>query len=146
MPPVRFEMDRGDIRRLIEEYFHLGFENQVILDFLNNRHGIALSLSTLKRRLRDYGLKRRGVQIEDHELREVMLREISGPGQLRGYRAVWHSLRLKHHIHVPRERVANLLRELNPEGTRERRRRKLTRRRYHSYGPNFCWHVDGMHA
>jgi len=41
------------------------------------------------------------------------------------------------------ERVANLLQELNPDGTRERRRRKLTRRRYISYGPNFCWHVDG---
>ena len=26
---------------------------------------------------------------------------------------------------------------------RERRRRKLTRRRYISYGPNFCLHVDG---
>ena len=59
------------------------------------------------------------------------LREISGPGQLRGYRAVWHSLRLKHQIHVPRERAANL-RELNPDGTRDI-----------SYGPNFYWHVDG---
>ena len=136
-------MNRRELRLLIERYFHLGFENQVILDFLKNRHGITISLSTLKRRLRDYGLKRRGAQIEDQEVREILLREISGPGQLRGYRAVWHSLRLKHHIHVPRERVANLLRELNPDGTRERRGRKLTRRRYISYGPNFCWHVDG---
>ena len=45
---------------------------------------------------------------------------------------MFHSLRLKHHIHVPRERVANLLRELNPDGARERRRRKLTRQRYTS--------------
>ena len=125
----------------MKRYFHRGFENQVILEFLKNRHGITMCLLTLKRRLRDYGLKRRGAQIEDQELREILLREISGRGQLRGYRAVWH--RLKHHIHVPRERVANLLRELNPDGTRERRRRKLTRRRYISNGPNFCWHVDG---
>ena len=82
---------------------------QVIFD-LKNCHGIRISLSTLKRRLRDHGLKRRGAQIEDQ---------------------------------VPRERVANLLGELNPDGTRERRRRKLTRRRYISYEPNFSWHVDG---
>ena len=81
-----------------------------------------MSLSTLKRRLRHYGVKRRGAQIEDQELREILLREISGPGQLRGYRAMWHSLRLKHHIHLPRERVAYFIQELNPDGTRERRR------------------------
>ena len=86
-------MDRRELRLLMERYFHLGFENQDIHDFLENRHGIRISLSTLKRRLRDYGLKRRGAQIEDQELSEILLREISGPGQLRGYRAVWHSLR-----------------------------------------------------
>ena len=43
--------------------------------------------------------KRRGAQIEDREVREILLREISGPGQLRGYRAVWQSPILKHHIH-----------------------------------------------
>ena len=114
------KMDRRELRLLMKRYFDLGFENQVILDFLKNRHGITISLSTLKSRLCDYGLKRRSAQIEDQELREILLCEISGPGQLRGYRAVWHSLRLKHHIHVPQERVANLLRELNPDGTRER--------------------------
>ena len=107
-------MDSRELRLLIERYFHLGFENQIILDFLKNRHRITISPSTLKRRLRDNCLKRRGTQIEDQELREILLREISGPGQLRGCRAVWHLLRLKHHIHVPRERVANLFRELNP--------------------------------
>ena len=66
--------------------------------------------------------------------------EISGPGELGGYRAVSHSLRP---TDVPKARVANILRELNPAGTRERRCRRLERRRYTSYGPYFCWHVDG---
>ena len=47
-------MDRKELRLPMERYFHLVFEKQVILDFLKNRHGIAISLSTLKRRLRDY--------------------------------------------------------------------------------------------
>ena len=42
----------------------------------------------------------------DHEVRVVVPRETAGPGELRGYRAVWHTLRLNHHIHVPREVVA----------------------------------------
>ena len=33
-----------------------------------------------------------------------------------------YSLRLKHHIHFPRERVAYFLQELNPDRTTERRR------------------------
>ena len=82
-------MDRRELRLLEERYFYLGFKNQVILDFLKDRHGILMSLSTLKRRLCDYGLRRRGALIEGQELREILLREISGPGQLRGYRAVW---------------------------------------------------------
>ena len=131
------------MRSLLEYYFHIGYENQVIIDFLNHQHGIVLSLATLKRRLRDYGLRRRGVDIEEEKLREIIQQEISGPGELRGYRSVWHSMRLNHHIHIPRRRVAAILRELNPEGTRQRRSRRLTRRRYTSYGPNFCWHVDG---
>ena len=68
-------MDRRELRLLIERYFDLGFVNQVILDSLKNRHGITTSLSTLKRRLRDYGLKRRGLQIEDQELREIIYTE-----------------------------------------------------------------------
>ena len=128
---------------MLEHYFHLGYENNVILDFLNHHHGIRISLSTLKRRLQDYGLTRRGMNIEEQRLREIIQQEIAGPGVLLGYRAVWHSLRLNHHIHVPRQQVAEILRELNPEGTRQRKRRRLRRRTYRSHGPNFCWHVDG---
>ena len=82
------ENDARGLRLLVERYFHLGFKDQVILDFLKNRHGIPISLSTLKCRSRDYGLKRCGAQIEVQELRKILLREISGPGQLRGYQAV----------------------------------------------------------
>ena len=83
-------MDSKEVRRLIERSFHHGFQNQVIADFLNNRYAVTMSPSTLKRRLRDYGLSRRIMDVSDHEVREIVQREISGPGELRGYRAVWH--------------------------------------------------------
>ena len=39
---------------------------------------------SLKRQLRDYGLKRRGAQIEYQELREIMLWENLGLGSFEG--------------------------------------------------------------
>jgi len=35
------------------------------------------------------------------------------------------------------------MKDIDPEGVQERRSRRLRRRAYVSYGPNFCWHVDG---
>ena len=83
-------MDSTEVRQLIERYFHHGFRNQVAVDCLNNRQAVTMNPSTLKRRLRDYGLSRRNVDVSDHEVREIVQREMSGPGELRGYRAVWH--------------------------------------------------------
>lgn len=113
------------------------------MQFLVDYHGIKMSVSTLKRRLRDYGLKRRGNEVDVDQLRDIIRNEISGSGQALGCRAVWHSLRLEHRIHVPRHLVATILREIDPVGVQQRRRRRLSRRKYFSYGPNFCWHVDG---
>ena len=44
-----------------------------------------MSLSTLKRLLRDYGLGRRGMDVSDHKVKEIVQSEISGSGELRGY-------------------------------------------------------------
>lgn len=135
----------GSEREIIEYYFHCGYENKIILDFLATHHGINISLSTLKRRLREYGLRRRNLQFDEQMIRNLIERESQGPNELRGYRAVWHSLRIKHHIHVPRRKVERILREINPEASRQRRERRLRRRTYLSFGQNFCWHIDGMY-
>ena len=70
-------MDGKELRRVIEQHFHLGYENQVILAFFNSRHGITMSLATLKQRLRDYGLSRHYVEVDDQRLKEVVQRKIS---------------------------------------------------------------------
>jgi hypothetical protein len=133
-------------REIITHYFHLGYPNEVIREFLSNYHGITMSLRTLKRRLRDFNLRRNGNMNEDvqERIREVIESEISsGSGASLGYRSMWHLLRLQYHVHVPRRVVAEILNEVDPEGVQQRRRRRLSRRRYISFGPNFCWHVDG---
>ena len=137
------ESDHDIEREMTEYYFHCGYENKVILDFLASHHGISMSLSTLKRRLREYGLRRNNVELDEQMVRNLIKIESHGPGELRGYRAIWYALRIKHHIHVPRRLVERILRDLNPEAAMQRRERRLTRRMYLNYGPNFCWHIDG---
>ena len=133
-------------REIITHYFHLGYPNEVIREFLSNYHGITMSLRTLKRRLRDFNLRSNGNMNEDvqERIREVIESEISsGSGASLGYRSMSHLLRLQYHVHVPRRVVAEILNEVDPEGVQQRRRRRLSRRRYISFGPNFCRHVDG---
>ena len=68
--------------------------------------------------------------------------EINGPGCSGGYRPVWHTLRLEG-IQVPREKVQETLKELDPDGCEERRTKCLRRRRYRNPGANHAWHMNG---
>ena len=124
------------IKEIIEYYFHCGYENKIILEFLAIHHGINISLSTLKRRLREYGLRRRNLELDEQMIRNLIEIETNGPGELRGYRAIWHALRIKHHIHGPRQEVERIMRERNPDAARQRRERRLRRTTYFNFG--FC--------
>ncbi|KAK2568078.1 hypothetical protein P5673_008004, partial [Acropora cervicornis] len=55
---------------------------------------------------------------------------------------IWHALRLRHYVSVPRSQLASIIKEIDPQGIQERRSRWLKRRAYVSYGPSFCWHLD----
>ena len=130
-------------REIIESYFHSGFEYEAILQFLTKFHAIQMSMSTLKRRLKMFGLKRKSQEVNMNELTEIIRRELNGSGCLFGYRAMWHTLRIKHGIFVPRNLVQTQLKELDPLGCQDRRRHRLKRRVYEVPGPNYCWHIDG---
>ncbi|KAI9516384.1 hypothetical protein NQZ68_017587 [Dissostichus eleginoides] len=102
-----------------------------------------MSLRNLKSRLKELGLRRRGDYSSTSEVRRAIFSELRGPGQMFGYRTMWLTLKQKHGLHVKRETVMRMLRELNPLGTLSRTRRWFVRRTYHSMGPNYVWHVDG---
>lgn len=131
-------------RNYIEYYFHLGYKYEDIVNLLNIYHGISMSVRTLKRRLLKYDLKKKNVNINEQELRNIIQKEIEGIGQLSGYRKIWHLIRINHHIHAPRKLVAQIVHDLDPQASKERKGNKLKRRKYMSYGPNRCWHIDGM--
>ena len=128
-------------KRLIEEYFHLGFGYVEILAFLCIVHGIQLSLRHLKRILFSMGLRRRGQRSNPHNVVSAVEQELGRSGRMIGYRQMHKRVTLDYGIIVDREAIRRIL--LDPEGVREHARHKLRRRQYLSKGPNYLWHIDG---
>ena len=78
---------------LITNYFKQGYTNLFL-----KLHNIEISLSTLKRRLPAYGLRRRshGHVVSNRELYGVVERELAGSGYNTSYRKMWKRLRKNH--------------------------------------------------
>ncbi|KAF3854256.1 hypothetical protein F7725_022311, partial [Dissostichus mawsoni] len=130
-------MDRD---ALIKLYFGLGMSYQDILTTLALQ-GIIVSKSTLRRILRACGLNRR--KYADLEVAiDYIVGQLGGPGQLHGYRWMYAKL-LERGIRIRKEDVRILLSLLDPVNSQARLKRRLSRRKYFSQGPNFIWHVDG---
>ena len=51
------DRDALDEEDAIRDYFTKGLTYDEILEFLDNYHGIEMSVVTLKRRIKEYGLK-----------------------------------------------------------------------------------------
>ena len=81
-PPEEEEDEEG----LIRYYSFRGFEYKEIRLFLFKNHGIEISLSTLKRRIKQYGLRRQRPDYDIDVVRESIQSVINGPGCLQGYR------------------------------------------------------------
>ena len=135
-----------DVNEVIKRYFHRGYPYDAIVGLLKKREGLQMCVRTLKRRLRCLGLKRKGNAkiMDDSEIRNVIREEMEGPGSLSGYRSIWHALGLRHHVHVPRNLVAKIMKEIDPDGVEERRSRRLKRRTFSSKGANASWHFNGI--
>ena len=128
-------------RTIITDYFYLGLRHSRIVQLLSKYHDIQMRKSTLKRRLKEYNLKKLdNVPIE--LLHTIIHREVRGPAASFGYRKMQCHLRSRYKLNIPRDNVMNILKEVDPEGTEIRRSRKLCRRKYISPGPNHCWHTD----
>lgn len=118
-----------DERILLESLFYKGYEYQEILQILRTQHGIELSLSTLKRKLKDYNLSRNKVEFDRIELREIIVQIMYGPGCFHGYRSIWHTLQRKG-MRVSRSAVKEIVQELDPEGVKERKAHRMCRMEY----------------
>ena len=123
----------------------IGHPYEEIIEYLRVHHGIAVSLSTFKRWLRANDIRRRplpGVRGPHAMVVAAVQEELYGSGSRIGYRRVNKALTSKG-IKCRRDDVRKILLQLDPEGVQLRRRRRLHRRKYHSFGPNYVWHIDG---
>ena len=127
---------------LITALFYRGYPYDAIVGLLGKK-GIHMPIRTLKRRLKDLGLRRKAANYNQGVVRRLIEQEMQGAGSLAGCRYIWHALRLRHHMIVPRALVASIMKEIDPVGVKQRASRRLSRRKYMSNGPNFCWHIDG---
>ena len=87
---MRIYVDKEEL--LIHYYFQRGFSYLSIISY----HNIKLSIRTLQSRLSEHGLRRRGTS--DAVVSEAIEQELDGLGCRRGYRAMWHCLRLQYGI------------------------------------------------
>ena len=115
----------GDERLAIEHFFKRGFRYEKIVHFLAQYHGIPMNVRTLKRTLRQYGLRRRNHVHSEHTILEIIKREIEGPSSLLRYPGMWNKLRTTYSVTVPRDMVVQILRESDPDASALRKARKL---------------------
>lgn len=104
---------------IIKYYFQRWFSYEVIILLLAKHHKHEISYSTPLRRLKAYGLGRRGFFTKDDSnstiqiARQYVSEIINGPGLSGEYRTIWHII------------VQDILKELDPEGLQLRKAHHL---------------------
>jgi len=122
-------------------YFDLGLSYKHILGLLAQDHGIVISMSTLKRTLKQNALFRRKMHSDILDVALFIDNILHSKGKEHGYR--WLHLQCRHNgLTVPRDLVAILAKILDPVGVQRRLRHRLARRQYSAKGPDYIWHID----
>lgn len=123
---------------LIRKYFHDGYIDDEILDFLATTHNVKMSLRTLKSKLNSCSLSRQKYY-SPLVVRVAIQEELKGPGQHYGCHMMWQTLRQKYYLTVRRDDV---MVEFDPAGVQLRARWRFVKRVHSSHGPNHVWHID----
>ena len=121
-------------------FFLIGMRHWKILTCLR-MDGIQISMSTLQRRLKLFGLHRRKAQSDLLEIALFLQEQLNQYGMLHGYRFM-HLKCIQAGLVVTQSTVRCLLKILDPQGVQLRLRWRLRRRLYRNPGPNFLWQVD----
>lgn len=126
----------------LRKYFLAGLTHTEMLLYLNRECNVYWSLSKLKRKLRSLNLFRRKNFSEIETVAEFIEEELKTSSKDNGYKMM-HKALIRNGYIVKRDTVRLLLKIIDPEGVKERSKRRLRRRIYTSKGPNYIWHLDG---
>ena len=75
---------------MIEYLFYKGYTYEEIVGLLAVDFGIEISLSTLKRKLKNMNLSRKNVNYDINLVRQTIAELLDGPHSRVGYRSIWH--------------------------------------------------------
>ncbi|XP_061739265.1 uncharacterized protein LOC133556012 [Nerophis ophidion] len=129
------------VQELIRLYFQLGLHCKDIAALLASRHRYIVSERHLKRIMKACSLFRRKGYTSLDRVVDFIQQQLQTSGLLCGYR--WMYTKCKEDgLHVKKEEVRLILKELDPRGVELRARRRLHRRNYFAKGPNYIWHFD----
>ena len=92
----------------IRYYLNVGYSCNVIAVFLR--------IQTLKTRLRHDRLRREQIALDENIIRGIIEREIQGHGSIKGYRSMHQNLKQSYGVHVPRDNVMQISKEIDPNG------------------------------
>ena len=105
---------------------------------------LGVSKSTIKRRVREYGISvRPRVVLSDSGL-DALVRDIQREFPNAGYRRV-HSQLKSRNVKVTQSRVRESMHRTDPEGIAMRWLNITSRAAYSVSGPLSLWHIDGNH-
>ena len=136
-----------ELKERLQTYISQGLQNKEILSFVERDFDLyAWSIRSLERRLQYFDIKRidRTVSVED--VRAAVSKELSGPGKLIGYRAMYYKIRQEHNLNVPRNLVHAMMYDLDPQGLQSRQPAGKHRREKGNFvtkGTNWVHSMDG---
>lgn len=105
----------------LTDYVKWNWRKKEILDFIQTKYSMyAWSERTLSRRLQYFDIKFTDYEVGVATVEEAVRRELEGPGQLLGYRAMQQKLREVHSLSVPRDLVYAVMGNLCPQALEAR--------------------------
>ena len=135
------------LKQDLSSYVSQGLKREEILDFVKKVYEeYTWSFRTLDRRLRAFNIYYTDTQVSVEQVQDAVRRELDGPGQLLGYRAMQNKLRQEHGLNVPRDLVHNVMFDLDEEGLAARRpcrKQKNIKGHFTTKGVNWVFSLDG---
>ena len=118
-------MQSQEISELLKScYYHYYYHGVIKKNYYY--HGTGISIRTLKRRVRHSSLRRKQIPFNKNIVRGIIEREM-GPGPIKGYKSIHHTLKQSYGAHVPKDNLMQILKKINLNETEERKWKKLRR-------------------
>ncbi len=114
----------------MKRYVGQGLRRKEILDYLTRDFPqYTWSFRSLDRRLREFNIFFTDREVSVDQVKEAVQKEIQGPGQLLGYRAMQNKIRQVHGLNVPHDLVYAVMYGIDAEGLEARCPDKRSARR-----------------